>query len=51
MRAPAIIGRMPSMLGRKIYTQEQLDNCKAAVDQQLAAYKTLVKAVAAATRS
>ena len=34
------------MLGRKNYTQEELDHCKAAIAQQLAAYKTLVKAVA-----
>lgn len=37
------------MLGRKNYTPEELDHCKAAVDQQLAAHKTLVKAVASAT--
>ena len=37
------------MFGRKNYTREELDRCKAAVDQQLAAYKTLVKAVASAT--
>jgi len=37
------------MLGRKSCTQEELDHGKAAVDQQLAAYKTLVKAVARAT--
>ena len=36
------------MLGRKNYTQEELDHCKAAVDQQLAAYRTFVKAVASA---
>lgn len=37
------------MLGRKSYTQEELDHCKAAIDQQLAAYKTLVNAVGSAT--
>jgi hypothetical protein len=37
------------MLGGKSYTREELDHCKAAVDQQLAAYKTLLKAVANAT--
>jgi hypothetical protein len=36
------------MLGRKNYTQEELDHAKAAIDQQLAAYKMLVKAVDAA---
>jgi len=38
-----------AMLGRKNYSQEELDHGKAAVDQQLAAYKTLVKALASAT--
>jgi hypothetical protein len=33
------------MLGRKNYTQEELDHAKTAIDQQLAAYKMLVKAV------
>jgi hypothetical protein len=33
------------MLGRKDYTQEELDNATGAVKQQLAAYKKLVKAV------
>ncbi len=37
------------MLGRKSYTQEEFDHCKAAIDQQLAAYKTLVEAVSSAT--
>jgi len=37
------------MLGRKNYTQDELDHCKAVVGQQLAAYKTLVKAVSGAT--
>ncbi|GEM_PF-1829515 len=37
-------------LGRKNYTQEELDHCKATVDQQLAADKNLVKAVADATK-
>ena len=37
------------MLGRKDYTQEELDHARRAVDQQLAAYKKLVKAVNAAT--
>jgi len=37
------------MLGRKSYTQEELDNCRTAIDQQLGAYKSLVKAVATAT--
>jgi len=37
------------MLGRKNYTQAELDQGKAAVDQQLAAYKTLVTAIASAT--
>jgi hypothetical protein len=38
-----------TMLGRKNYTQEEIDRGKAALDQQLAAYKKLVKAVASAT--
>jgi Cu/Ag efflux protein CusF len=33
------------MLGRKNYTQAEYDHAKKAVDQQLAAYKKLVKAV------
>jgi hypothetical protein len=33
------------MLGRKNYRQDELDQAKAAVDKQLAAYKNLVKAV------
>jgi hypothetical protein len=37
------------MLGRKNYTQEELDHSKAMVDRQLAAYKTLVTAAGAAT--
>ena len=35
------------MLGRKSYTREELDQCQAEVGRQLAAYKTLAKAVAA----
>src|SRR6266536_6359 len=38
------------MLGRKSYTREEFDHWKTAVDQQLSAYKTLVRAVAGATR-
>ena len=37
------------MLGRKNYTQDELDHAKTAVDQQLAAYKKLVKAIDSAT--
>jgi len=33
------------MLGRKNYTQEELDNAKAAVNKQIAAYKQLVKVI------
>jgi hypothetical protein len=33
------------MLGRKNYTQEELDHAKKAIDQQLSAYKKLVKVV------
>jgi hypothetical protein len=33
------------MLGRKTYTQEELDHGKAVIAQQLAAYQALVKAV------
>jgi hypothetical protein len=33
------------MLGRKTYTQDELDSATAAVDQQLAAYERLVKAI------
>jgi len=36
------------MLGRKNYTQAEYDYAKKAIDQQLAAYKKLVKAVDAA---
>ncbi|MFN2607344.1 MAG: hypothetical protein ABR511_05535 [Acidimicrobiales bacterium] len=36
------------MLGRKDYTQEELDNARSAVDRQLAAYRALADAVAAA---
>jgi len=35
------------MLGRKTYTQAEYDHAKEAVDQQLAAYKKLVKAAGA----
>jgi hypothetical protein len=37
------------MLGRKTYSQEELEHAKTAVHRQLAAHKTLVKAVAGAT--
>ena len=37
------------MLGRKDYTQEEFDQCKATIDQQIAAYKALVKAVGGAS--
>jgi hypothetical protein len=37
------------MLGRKDYTREELERGKAAVKQQLAAYKKLAKAMGAAT--
>ena len=37
------------MLARKNYTQQEIDQGKAALDQQLAAFKTLVRAVASAT--
>jgi hypothetical protein len=37
------------MLGRKTYTQEELDQAQSAIDQQLAAYKKLVKAIDGAT--
>jgi hypothetical protein len=37
------------MLGRKDYTQQELDHAKTAVRQQLAAYKTLLKALDGAT--
>jgi hypothetical protein len=37
------------MLGRKSYTQEEFDHSKTAIDKQLAAYKSLVKAVTSAT--
>jgi hypothetical protein len=33
------------MLGRKTYTQEELDHARGAVDRQLAAYRTLVEAI------
>jgi hypothetical protein len=37
------------ILGRKNYTQEELDHCKTAVDEQLAAYRALVNAIRGAT--
>jgi hypothetical protein len=37
------------MLGRKSYTQEELEYAKTALDRQLAAYKKLVNAVESAT--
>ena len=37
------------MLGRKTYTQEELDHAKTAVAQQLTAYRKLVKAIDGAT--
>jgi hypothetical protein len=37
------------VLGRKTYTQEELDTARTAVDQQLEAYRTLVERVTAAT--
>jgi hypothetical protein len=37
------------MLGRKDYTTEEFDHSKAAIAQQLAAYKALVKAIESAT--
>jgi hypothetical protein len=36
------------MLGRKNYTREELDHARAAVDQQLAAFRSLVKVVGGA---
>lgn len=37
------------MLGRKNYTKEELDRAQTAVDQQLKAYKRLVKAIDSAS--
>ena len=37
------------MLGRKNYTQDEIDQGRDAINQQLATYKKLVKAIAAAT--
>jgi hypothetical protein len=37
------------VLGRKDYTQEELDNAKAAIDEQLKAYRKLAKAVDASS--
>lgn len=37
------------MLGRKDYTKEEFDHSKAAIDQQLAAYNALVKAIESST--
>lgn len=37
------------MLGRKTYTEEELDHARSAIDQQLAAYKKLVEAIDGAT--
>ena len=33
------------MLGRKSYTQEELDHARTAIDEQLAAYRKLVEAI------
>ncbi len=38
------------MLGRNSYTREEFDHCKSTIDQQLAAYKTLVEALGKATK-
>jgi hypothetical protein len=38
------------MLGSKSYTRENVDHGNAVVDQQRAAYKTLVTVIASATR-
>ena len=38
------------MLGRKTYTQEELDHCKAAIREQVAAYSTSAAAVATTKR-
>ena len=38
------------MLDRKNYARDDLDHGNAAVDQQRAAYKTLVTVIASATR-
>jgi hypothetical protein len=38
------------MLGRKTYTQAELDNAKSAIAEQVAAYDRLVEAVGAASR-
>ncbi len=37
------------MLGRKDYTKEELDHAKTAVEQQIAAYQKLAKAIKSAT--
>jgi hypothetical protein len=37
------------MLGRKNYTQAEIDQCRTVLDRQLAAYRKLVKATAGAT--
>jgi hypothetical protein len=37
------------MLGRKNYSQEELDHAKTVIDRQLAAYKKLVKAIDGST--
>lgn len=37
------------MLGRKDYTREEFDQCRATIDQQIAAYKALVKAIGGAS--
>jgi hypothetical protein len=34
------------MLGRKTYTQQELDNARAAIEGQLEAYRALVEAAA-----
>ena len=39
------------MLGRKDYTQDELDHARTTIDRQLAAHRTLVAAMTAATFS
>jgi hypothetical protein len=51
LRKPALLHdeRTARMLGRDTYTNEELDDARKAIDEQLAAYKQLVKALDGAT--
>jgi hypothetical protein len=51
MKSQTRTGGLAAMLGRKDYTKEELVHAKAVVDQQLTAYKKLIKAVEGAAKA